>query len=897
VGNGNAQSRVFSKGIWKSVNLVAAAPVALTALKVLTFYTGAYPSQPLTDATAAPFTVQVTAYFYAPAASAGVLTLSGAWGGAGASNTLRLALPEGDSSAVLNLTASGVALWWANEMGQQPLYAVSALFTPDSAAPAPPPAPLAAQRSVGFRVAHLVTVNDTDPAAYAGSEGSGNFTMRFKLNGADVYARGGNMIPLEEMEGRRSSQAYSALVSSAAAAHFNVFRVWGGGIYLDDAFFDACDALGIMLYEDVMFGSDGRLAPVGNDLELAELQYQVRRLAHHPSVFLWSACNECGGGGACLRWGGGPLGAIPTFARFDPPHPRAPSHVLPPRVPNRPPPGTYESFVSPTIAAEDPSRVIWPSCPSLGWATGVSTLTGLPTGGPLKIITRASAAAPCPGAPACTQVVDQDYDKGFVGQVVQAATAAACCAECQAAGSAACFAATFWQGSCYFKPAGKAFTYSTDGAVSVFPPGSTPPPPAAAACPDAESHGPYTHGFSAQFPAVNGQNDVVNLNLPPALAPPDATNKGTGACGAFTSEFGASVFSSFESMAPTLPPRNWALWGGEAPAVCTGSPWGRPCVGGNPMAQRNYPGDSFNLAFFGPQDFNTSGVAQLRKSLYFNMAAQALEKKGDIEVRRSKNHWGSITWQLNEIWPTGGWGSLEYGTVGFTPGQVLGGRWKPLHHLMEQHLYRDTIAVCGADGSCFTRNDNALAPFAGTLTVSLLALASGAERVVSSTPLALPRGGGAFQYSCFAGGASGSGAALAGACPPLATALASAGCAANGTDCAAIVRVADAGGALVDYNFQLLAAPYLLALPASTVSAALAPGVPPRAGDGARAVALSADATALYVTLTTLAQGRFEENFMHVVAGTRTVWFIPFAGFDEGELAASLRVEHVGMYL
>ena len=109
--------------------------------------------------------------------------------------------------------------------------------------------------------------------------------------------------------------------------------------------------------------------------------------------------------------------------------------------------------------------------------------------------------------------------------------------------------------------------------------------------------------------------------------------------------------------------------------------------------RRNYPGDSFNLAFFGPQDFNTSGAAQMQKSLYFNMAAQALEKKGDIEVRRSKNHWGLITWQLNEIWPTGGWGSLEYGTVGFTRGQVLGGRWKPLHHLMEQHLYRDTIAV------------------------------------------------------------------------------------------------------------------------------------------------------------------------------------------------------------
>ena len=552
VGNGNEQSRVFSKGIWKSVSLVAVAPAALTALKVLTFYTGAYPTAPLTDATAAPFAVQATAYFWAPAAAAGTLSLSGAWGGANAS--ARIALPAGASSFTLNLTAAAVALWWANGMGAQPLYAVTATFTPD--APAAPA--LTATRSVGFRTAYLVTSSDAVPAG-PGAEGSGNLTMRFKLNGADVVALGGNMIPMEEMEGRRSAAALTQLVRSAAAAHFNVLRVWGGGIYQDDAFFDACDALGIMLYEDVMFGSDGRLPPVGNALELEELQYQVRRLASHPSIFQWSGCNECGGG------------------------------------------GTYESFVAPTIAGEDPSRVIWPSCPSLGWATGVHTATGLPNGGPLKILTRASVAeararaqaalrvpapVPCDGGGGCTLVPDYDYDNGFVGKVVPAANASECCDACVAAGAAACYAASLWQGSCYLKPSpGKVYAPNDNGVVSVFPPGTTPPPPSPASCPDAESHGPYTHGYSASFPMVNGQNDQVNVNLPPATSAPNTANKGPNACGEFTSEFGASVFSSFESMAPTLPPANWALWGGQAPAVCTGSPWGRPCVGGNPMAQ------------------------------------------------------------------------------------------------------------------------------------------------------------------------------------------------------------------------------------------------------------------------------------------------------------------------
>ena len=53
--------------------------------------------------------------------------------------------------------------------------------------------------------------------------------------------------------------------------------------------------------------------------------------------------------------------------------------------------------------------------------------------------------------------------------------------------------------------------------------------------------------------------------------------------------------------------------------------------------------------------------------------------KQDIEKHRSQNHFGLLVWQLNEIWPTGGWGSLEYGSR--RAGQVIGGRWKPLHYL------------------------------------------------------------------------------------------------------------------------------------------------------------------------------------------------------------------------
>lgn len=93
----------------------------------------------------------------------------------------------------------------------------------------------------------LVTVNDTDPTPYVGGNGSGNFTMRYKVNGANVspfflclrenyidkrkvYSRGGNMIPLEEFEGRANEDAFSYLLQSVVDGGLNTLRIWGGGI-------------------------------------------------------------------------------------------------------------------------------------------------------------------------------------------------------------------------------------------------------------------------------------------------------------------------------------------------------------------------------------------------------------------------------------------------------------------------------------------------------------------------------------------------------------------------------------------------------------------------------------------------------------------------------------------
>ena len=100
------------------------------------------------------------------------------------------------------------------------------------------------------------------------------------------------------------------------------------------------------------------------------------------------------------------------------------------------------------------------------------------------------------------------------------------------------------------------------------------------------------------------------------------------------------------------------------------------------------------------------------KQLYQSMVSTALYLKQQIETMRSSNLWGALLWQLNEIWPTGGWGSLEYGTPG--AGQVVGGRWKPLHYWFRSYLYADVMATCDGEGLCFVRNS------AGWTTPSLM---------------------------------------------------------------------------------------------------------------------------------------------------------------------------------
>jgi beta-mannosidase len=128
---------------------------------------------------------------------------------------------------------------------------------------------------------------------------------------------------------------------------------------------------------------------------------------------------------------------------------------------------------------------------------------------------------------------------------------------------------------------------------------------------------------------------------------------GLGTPNTFASEFGCSVFSSFEAMSPNLAPQHWGIHGGAAPDTCSGG-FNSICQGRNVMAQRNYPCDSVILEYFGGgADFNQTGEAVFKKHLWQCMVGQALNIKVNVETRRAGATFGLLVWQFAEVWSTG----------------------------------------------------------------------------------------------------------------------------------------------------------------------------------------------------------------------------------------------------
>jgi len=115
----------------------------------------------------------------------------------------------------------------------------------------------------------------------------------FKIDNQPVFMKGANWIPADVFLPRIGKEKYRQLLMAAKEANFNMLRVWGGGIYEDDAFYDLCDSLGIMVWQDFMFA--GAMYP-GDEHFMESVKQEVidniKRLRRHPCIVLWCGNNE-----------------------------------------------------------------------------------------------------------------------------------------------------------------------------------------------------------------------------------------------------------------------------------------------------------------------------------------------------------------------------------------------------------------------------------------------------------------------------------------------------------------------------------------------------------------------------------------------------------------------------
>ncbi|CBG69208.1 MULTISPECIES: glycoside hydrolase family 2 protein [Streptomyces] len=182
---------------------------------------------------------------------------------------------EGTSGAV-RLEVPGVERWWPRGYGEQPLYDVEVTLHSESAALD------LWRRRVGFRSVELDRSTD--------EHGTG-FTL--VVNGERLFARGVNWIPDDVFPSRITPERYRARLTRAAGAGVDLVRIWGGGIYESEDFYDVCDELGLLVWQDFPFACAAypEEQPLRGEVE-AEARENVVRLMPHPSLVLWNGNNE-----------------------------------------------------------------------------------------------------------------------------------------------------------------------------------------------------------------------------------------------------------------------------------------------------------------------------------------------------------------------------------------------------------------------------------------------------------------------------------------------------------------------------------------------------------------------------------------------------------------------------
>jgi beta-mannosidase len=175
-------------------------------------------------------------------------------------------------------------LWFPVGYGDQPLYEFTAQVNMGGAR--------ADERKTKVGLRSIVLRRDLDKWGRS---------FELVVNGIPVFAKGADVIPFDSFANRVTTADYRRILESARDANMNMIRHWGGGYYETDEFYSICDELGIMVWQDFMFGNDWQPGTYAFKLNIeAEAEDQVRRLRNHPSIVVWSGNNETE---IALNWG------------------------------------------------------------------------------------------------------------------------------------------------------------------------------------------------------------------------------------------------------------------------------------------------------------------------------------------------------------------------------------------------------------------------------------------------------------------------------------------------------------------------------------------------------------------------------------------------------------------
>lgn len=181
-------------------------------------------------------------------------------------------LKQGLNNISEKIVIKNAERWWPNGYGKQKLYPLLVTIAEDRI-----------EKKLGLRELEIITNEDNK-----------GMSLVFRVNGVDIFCKGANWIPVDAMPERQTREVYDNLLSSAAEVHMNMIRVWGGGQYERDDFYQLCDEKGLLVWQDFMFAC----APYPGDKEFfdnvkIEAEYQIKRLQNHASLAFWCGNNEC----------------------------------------------------------------------------------------------------------------------------------------------------------------------------------------------------------------------------------------------------------------------------------------------------------------------------------------------------------------------------------------------------------------------------------------------------------------------------------------------------------------------------------------------------------------------------------------------------------------------------